>query len=150
MTEYTITVHNKSEDFQTYLLFASQPLTKWHNGEIFTNIYQVAHRIPSPHGSTVFTINPAPFAVCGTLPTPLAVGVKAETEDYTSVILGNKSTPVYGSYIPVSVEDDSPSFNLPLMKTTVITGFEMSTTAFPYPSPSKSDPSFIIQSGTKQ
>lgn len=137
MAQYTITVHNKSQEFQTYVLFASPPLTKSANGDVFTNIYQVTRPVPSPHGSTVFTINSAPFAVCGTLPTPLAVGVKAETEDYTPVILGDKNTPVLGSYVPVSVANDAPSFNSSLIKHTVLTGFEMSTNTFKYPNPSK-------------
>ncbi|KAF5232131.1 hypothetical protein FANTH_13128 [Fusarium anthophilum] len=110
---YQITIINKSDEPQSYLLFQNPPqVNPSPNPAVFANIYQSSPTIPNG-GDTNFSITTQWYGINGTSPAQaLGTNVKVSTAQGSQVTLGSGSN--LGTTLAlttVNSDGESPEFN---------------------------------------
>ena len=129
MATYHLTIENKSGVNQQYLLFNQTPVETPSTGSAFSNVWIRTLGTPSPTGKQHLTIKMDIFAMCGTLPHPLASGIMITETDETPVKLAGGSGQLGDAPI-MEIVSGAPDFEAPYGTTSAANSFGITTKAW--------------------
>lgn len=135
MSTLTITVHNKSPDRRTFVIFNESPIPAIHSSDgasddssdVWINSWGQAPEVNAGTGTTVFQIAENFYAVCGSAPAALSKGLVISSSNSENAKLATESTPGSNWKIDIPQGQQGLEFDTDSTDSTNVGGFDINT-----------------------